>query len=87
MIEKSGGQGYATEMLMLVFHYMFYELGFIRIYGEQLNTSDYSMRVNEKCGAKVEGILRKAVFKNGEFRDVRIFSILKDDFDEVLKRL
>lgn len=81
--ETYWGKGYATEMLMQALQYLFYEQGFQRVYGYQLATNDYSMRVNEKCGAKVEGILRKSIFKNGEFCDERILAILREDFEKI----
>lgn len=84
--EKYWGQGYATEMLMQSLEYLFYEQGFQRVYGYQLATSDYSMRVNEKCGGKIEGILKKSVYKNGEYCDERIIAILREDFEKICPR-
>lgn len=78
-------KGYATEMLMLALHYIFFNQGFERVYGYNLASNDYTMRVNDKCGAVTEGVLRKSLMKNGELVDERIFGILKEDYAEKAK--
>lgn len=81
--EAYWGKGFATEMLMLGLEYVFYDQGFERVYGYQMVTSDSSMKVNEKCGAKVEGVLRNSIYKNGKYVDERVFSILREDFEKI----
>jgi [ribosomal protein S5]-alanine N-acetyltransferase len=34
----------------------------------------------EKAGMKYEGILRKRVFIKGEFRDIKMYGILRSDY-------
>lgn len=38
--------------------------------------------MHEKCGYSEEGVKRKAVFKNGQYQDQILVSILKDDFQK-----
>lgn len=45
-----------------------------------------SQRMCEKCGYKKEGILRKAVYKNGRFRNQFVMSVLRKDFDNIMKK-
>lgn len=73
------GKGYGTEMTILMLIEGFHKLGLNRIYAYQLTSNMASVRVNEKCGFKKEGILRQAVWKDGEFRDVFIMSILREE--------
>ena len=84
---ESWGKGYGTQMTMLVLHYAFYELGVQRVEASQLTTNKASIKVNEKCGFKNEGIARQAVFKNGRFVDINLMGCLKDDFDKLLENL
>lgn len=79
------GGGYATEMLMLSLHYIFFNQGFERVFGYNLADNEYTMRVNYKCGAVTEGILRKSLMKDGKLVDERVFGILKEDFAEKAK--
>ncbi len=79
------GQGFGSEATLLMLEHAFYELGMVRVSSRQLLTNQSSIRLHEKCGFKHEGILRKAVFKNGEYQDLNLMSILREDFDDMLK--
>ncbi|MDY0385789.1 MAG: GNAT family protein [Methanolobus sp.] len=79
------GKGIGSEATLLMLHHAFYELGMIRVYSKQLHRNHSSIRLHEKCGFKKEGVLRKAVFKIGEYQDLSLMSILREDYDEMLK--
>lgn len=79
------GQGLGSEATLLMLHHAFYEIGMIRVCSRQLLTNHSSIGLHEKCGFKHEGILRKVVFKNGEYQDLNLMSILREDYDEMLK--
>ena len=79
------GKGYGTEITLLMLYHGFYVLGLNRISARQLLDNKGSIRVNEKCGFKTEGILREAIFKNGRFQDLNLMAVIKKDFDEILK--
>lgn len=76
------GKGYGTEATLLILYHAFYDLGLERVESRILSTNKASIRVQEKCGYQIEGVLRKAAFKAGELQDVVIMSILKDEFFE-----
>ena len=44
-----------------------------------LASNERAQHVYEKCGFSKEGIIRKAVYKNGEFVDLLLYGILKDE--------
>lgn len=77
-------KGIGTEITMLMLYHAFYEMNLKRVYSYQLKDNVGSIRVHEKCGFQQEGILRKAVFKNGELVDLNLMGLLKEDFDRVL---
>lgn len=79
-------QGYATDALSALLAYVFDELQLHRIGLRILSTNHASRALYEKCGAKQEGVLRDAVFKQGAFIDVIYYGILKDDFDVVREK-
>ena len=60
---------------MLMLYHGFYVLGLERIEARQLCYNKGSIKVHENV-VKTEGILRKAVFKNGEYRDLNLMSVI-----------
>ena len=78
--------GIATDAYMTLLHYAFYELRLRRINGSVLSYNKASRRATAKVGYKEEGIQRKAVYKNGEFYDVILLGVLKEDYDEVVRQ-
>jgi RimJ/RimL family protein N-acetyltransferase len=79
------GNGYATEAMLLILHHAFFELGLERIEARQLLSNQASIKLHQKCGYKVEGTLRKVVFKNGQLVDLNVMACLRNDFLEVLE--
>lgn len=81
------GAGFGREAILLILQHAFYDLGLERIESRQLLDNKGSIRVHEKCGFKVEGKLRKAAFKSGELQDLNLMSVIREDFDELLKSI
>ncbi|NLZ31217.1 MAG: GNAT family N-acetyltransferase [Methanomicrobiales archaeon] len=76
--------GLGIEAALLMFRHGFYTLGLTRIEARQLVSNRGGIRLAEKCGLKQEGILRRAVFKDGRHQDLNLMAILREDFDELL---
>ncbi|MBE0508067.1 MAG: GNAT family N-acetyltransferase [Marinospirillum sp.] len=74
------GQGLASSALRKVIEYAFSELALVRVSCKILEDNLASQALVAKMGMVKEGVLRKAVFKSGEFRNLLCFSILKDEF-------
>lgn len=79
------GKGLGSELTLLMLYHGFNVLGLERIEARQLLNNKGSIKVNEKCGFKNEGILRNAVFKNGRYQDLNVMSIIRKDFDQIKK--
>jgi [ribosomal protein S5]-alanine N-acetyltransferase len=77
------GKGYATEATLLALRHAFYDLGLERVQARTLVTNAGSIRVDEKCGFRVEGTLRHAAFKDGAYRDLYLMAVLRQDFRQV----
>ncbi len=75
------GQGYAKEALLKAIEYMFNERNINRIQAVVLESNKQSLRMHQKCGYKVEGLLRKSVFKSGQYQNQYILSILREDYE------
>lgn len=83
--KESWGKGLAKEATMLMLYHGFFDLGLQRIQAKQLLDNAASIKVNEKCGFKIEGILRKVMYRKGEFVDLNLMSVLKEDFVELIE--
>lgn len=75
------GKGYAGEALILLCDYMFTERNIHRIQAIVLESNQASLKMHQKCGYKIDGLMRDSVFKNGKFQNQYILSLLKDDFE------
>lgn len=75
-------QGYGSEALRLLLCYAFNELGLNRIQAGIIDTNIASLKMHEKCGYKVEGVRRQAIFKGGRFHDQTILSILREEYEK-----
>jgi RimJ/RimL family protein N-acetyltransferase len=73
-------QGLASEARYLLLKYAFLELGLNRVTARILNINFNSKRSFGTVGFIYEGALRKSIFRNGEFHDVLLFSMLRDEF-------
>ena len=72
------GKGIATKAVKFACDYVFENSDIARIYAEPFAENIGSCRVLEKNGFVLEGILRKNAYKNGKFRDMKLYSLIKD---------
>ncbi len=79
------GKGYGRDTIMAMNAFSFFEVGLHRLWGSIIDYNIPSFKVYvEKSGWKAEGILRKHVFRNGDFHDLYYVACLKEDFLNVL---
>lgn len=78
---RQKGLGYFATMEIL--RHAFEDINLQRIELTVLESNIRAIKLYEKVGFKREGIKRKAVYKNGEFLDMIIMSILKDEYINV----
>lgn len=74
------GKGYASEALKELLEFGFYERGLRRVQALVLEENIASIKMFTKCGYVREGLLRESVFKDGEFKNQVLMSILAKDF-------
>jgi [ribosomal protein S5]-alanine N-acetyltransferase len=77
---KYWGQGYMTECVKKLIEFGFKNMNLIRIEARCVLDNIGSSKVMERSGMKFEGILRKHIFNKGKFQDVKIYSIIDEDF-------
>jgi [ribosomal protein S5]-alanine N-acetyltransferase len=78
--DKYWNQGYTTEALRKILQFGFEIMQLERIEARCFTENAASERVMQKCGMKLEGILRSSLFIKGGFRDFKLYSILKTEY-------
>ncbi len=71
------GKGAGSFAVKTICNHAFNNYGLHRIELEVLSDNKRALHVYEKCGFVQEGIKRDAVFKNGQFKDMILLSLLK----------
>lgn len=75
------GKGITTEACKEVIRFLFEEVKYNRLEAEHAVQNPASGRVMQKCGMTFEGIIRDGNrLNNGEFCDVKKYSILRREF-------
>lgn len=75
------GKGYMSEALSPVLRFGFEELALNRLYAYHMVRNPGSGKVLQKNGLVEEGILRQRVRKWGVFEDVKLWAILRRDWN------
>lgn len=74
------GKGLTTEVAKGLVKFGFEKMGLVRVQARCDVENIGSARVMEKAGMTFEGIIRKGIFVKGKHRDLKIYSILKEEF-------
>jgi RimJ/RimL family protein N-acetyltransferase len=82
VIPSERSKGYASEAIQIIVDYLFLskDINRVQAFVDQRNVP--SVRVIEKAGFKREATLRKAFFMYGEWRDMWLYGILREEWKE-----
>lgn len=75
-------KGIMTEAMKVSLTFGFNKMNLHRIQARCLTDNFASEKVMQKCGMKFEGILREAIIKDGNYHDLKVYSILRNEFKE-----
>ena len=78
--KKYWNNGIATEAVRIILNFGFQELKLNRISAKTFCDAKSSQRVLEKNGFKLEGVLRKSLFKRNRYHDENVYGLLKSEF-------
>ncbi len=81
------GKGYGADAKMALLYYAFNDLNLRKINSQALATNFRSVAYLKKTGYRVEGCRKKEVWSNGEYRDMVLLAIFKEDFLPLWKKL
>jgi len=74
-------KGYCTEAARVLLDYGFNDLNLNRIFAHHMSHNEASGKVMQKMGMNYEGCHHQAVKKNGSYLDIKVYAILKEDFN------
>ena len=75
------GSGAGTAALRIILRVAFEELGLKRVISNVLSDNLRSQKMLEKCGMRYEGCFRSHVKKDGVWRDLYWFAILREEYE------
>ena len=73
-------KGYGTEALELLFSFYFFELDYQKVETGVYAFNEPSLRFHEVFGFVVEGRRRRAVITRGDYHDVVLFGMTREEF-------
>lgn len=82
LIPSERGKGYGTEAVQILVDYLFLSRDLVRIQAFTELGNMASQRLLDKVGFKREGTIRKSMFIRGEWRDLLLYSILREEWRE-----
>lgn len=77
---ETWGRGYMSEVVQAVVRYVFEDLDLNRLFAYHMLRNPASGHVLVKSGFKQEGLLRQRVRKWGQFEDVALWAILRQEW-------
>ena len=79
--ESASGKGIGYKATMAILDIAFNELGLNRVYLNVFPENKRAIALYLKCGFKFEGEFRQHVFIRGEFRNLKWYGILRDEYE------
>ncbi|WAM34488.1 GNAT family N-acetyltransferase [Caldicellulosiruptor morganii] len=80
------GKGFGTDAIKAFVKYLFATLDINRIELDTFDDNIRAIKAYQKCGFKIEGVLREARFIDGKFHDVIIMGMIRKDFEKIANR-
>lgn len=74
------GQGYGTDAMFALLDFGFGQLRLERMWLEVYDYNARARRSYEKCGFMLEGTERHAMFRHGEYHDMHLMAILREEW-------
>lgn len=79
------GLGYGSDAILALLHFAFGEMNLHRVELSVFDFNERAIRCYRKCGFQLEGSRRQALYREGEYHDVLLMSILKAEYEAALQ--
>lgn len=81
LLREARGKGYGARAMKLLISYCFEELNLNCLTANVLAENTASCRLWEKLGFQLDGVLRQRVYKGGCYHDLRVYSLLREEYE------
>jgi RimJ/RimL family protein N-acetyltransferase len=82
LVPNERGKGYGKEAIQIMVDYLFLSKDIVRIQSSTDTRNLASHKVLEKVGFIKEGTMRKTHYAKGEYKDLFLYSILREEWKE-----
>jgi RimJ/RimL family protein N-acetyltransferase len=80
------GKGMGTEAALKILKYVFEEMRMERCRAECLEQHEVALKMMLKVGYKQEGLMRRTVYKNGNYNNQWLLSVIREDYVEIKQK-
>lgn len=84
--KEEWNKGYAKEAKMLLLDYAFNTLNLRKICSDAYAPNKASIAHNMRCGYKIEGYLKKHIYRDGKYNDMVLLAVFKEDWLKLQKK-
>jgi RimJ/RimL family protein N-acetyltransferase len=81
--ENARGNGYGREATIKTVDFAFKQLNLNRVFLNVMEENHKAIHIYEKCGFSKEGVLRENIYKNGQYKNQVVMSILINEYNHV----
>ncbi|NMA61739.1 MAG: GNAT family N-acetyltransferase [Firmicutes bacterium] len=74
-------QGYGTDAMRVFLRFMFDQMNLNKVKLSVFSFNERAIAMYKKCGFQQEGRLRQELFRDGEYHDLIIMGILREEFN------
>jgi RimJ/RimL family protein N-acetyltransferase len=74
-------KGYGTDAMKVLVNFIFSQMNINKVYLNVFSFNQRAIKSYEKCGFKVEGVLREHIYRDGKYHDEYIMSILRSEWE------
>lgn len=79
--ENNQNKGAGTFAVREMLKHAFFNMNMHRVELTVLETNDRAVHLYEKCGFTKEGTKRRSTYKNGDYVNMYLYSILREEYD------
>jgi RimJ/RimL family protein N-acetyltransferase len=74
------GKGYGTDAMEVLIRFIFEQMNIHKVKLNVFSYNERAIKSYEKCGFKVEGVIRQEIFRDGRYYDDIIMGLLKEEY-------
>jgi len=82
--ESARGKGIGRAVELNILRYVFIRLNFHKLCSEVFQWNESVVRMHQKNGSKIEGVLQEHIWKNGIYHNVICMGILRHEWENMI---